>query len=279
MAQDHDRSDRPRVGLALSGGAARGIAHVGVLRAFEEHAIPVDAIAGASAGALIGGAYAAGLSIKQLEELALKFRWRHMARLSFSRLGLQSNARMENFLRARLPVTRFEELKIPFAAMVTDLRKGTPLALRDAGDVAFAIRASCCLPAFHVPVRDGDGRLLVDGGLVANLPISYTRDLGADIVIAVDVGADGARFMEAPRTALGVLTLVFVAVERVVSNQESKDADLIIIPKVGHIRWDETRRADELLTAGYDATLESIESIKELIERYALNQKPSESFV
>src|SRR5229473_8706076 len=97
--------NRPRLGLALSGGAARGIAHVGVLRALEENLIPIDAIAGASAGALIGGAYAAGLSIAQLEEMARKFRWRHTARFSLSRLGLQSNARMEAFLRARLPVT------------------------------------------------------------------------------------------------------------------------------------------------------------------------------
>ena len=157
MTQASPKSDRPRVGLALSGGAARGIAHVGVLRALEEHAIPIDAIAGASAGALIGGAYAAGLSIAQLEELARNFRWRHMGRMSFSRLGLQSNARMEKFLRARFPITRFEDLKIPFAAMTTDLRTGEVVVMRDTGDVAFAIRASCCLPALYVPVRDSAG--------------------------------------------------------------------------------------------------------------------------
>jgi NTE family protein len=264
------KANRPRVGLALSGGAARGIAHVGVLRALEEHEIPIDAIAGASAGALVGGSYAAGLTISELEDMSRKFRCRHTARFSFSRLGLQSNARMEDFLRARLPVTRFEELKIPFAAMVTDLRHGTAIVLRDAGDLAFAIRASACLPALYVPCRDDQGRLLVDGGLVANLPISYARDLGADIVIAVDVGADGAKFMEAPRTALGVLTQTFVAVERIVSNQESANADLIIVPKVGHIRWDETRRADELLKAGYDAAVASIDDLKKLIARHPL---------
>src|SRR5438094_7016 len=211
--------DRPRIGLALSGGAARGIAHVGVMRALVEHEIPIDAIAGASAGALVGGAYAAGLNVAELEEMALKFRWRHMARLSFSRLGLQSNARMEKFLRARLPVTRFEDLKVPFAALVTDLCAGTAIALRDCGDLAFAIRASCCLPALHVPVRDADGRLLVDGGLVANIPISYTRALGPDVVIAAAVGAAGARFREHPRTALRLRTQGFVAPRRVASNQ------------------------------------------------------------
>jgi NTE family protein len=262
--------NRPRVGLALSGGAARGMAHIGVLRALEENAIPVDAIAGASAGALVGGLYAAGLSVAQLELMAKKFRWRRMGRPSFSRLGLQSNAPMEKFLRAHLPVTRFEDLRIPFAALATDLVSGTVVVLRDSGDLPFAIRASVCLPAFYVPVRDSKGRLLVDGGLVANLPISHTRDLGADIVIAVDVGADGAKFMEQPRTALGVLTQVFVAVERVVSQQQAPTADFIIIPRVGHIRWDQSRRADELVKIGYETTIAAMDQIKNLIERRTL---------
>jgi NTE family protein len=271
--------NRPRIGLALSGGAARGIAHVGVLRALEENAIPIDAIAGASAGALIGGAYAAGLSIAQLEAMARKFRWRHMGRPSFSRLGLQSNAPMEKFLRANLPVTRFEDLRIPFAALATDLKTGTAVVLRDTGDLTFAIRASVCLPAFYVPVRDPEGRMLVDGGLVANLPISHTRELGADIVIAVDVGADGARFMDRPRTALGVLTQVFVAVERIVTNQETANADLIITPKVGHIRWDETRRTAEFLKIGYETALESIAGIRRLIEHHTPARDRVEFFV
>src|SRR5438309_5297570 len=192
MNSDRTESHRPRVGLALSGGAARGVAHVGVLRAFEEHAIPIDAIAGASAGSLIGGAYAAGLPVDELEEMARKFRWRHTSRFSFSRLGLQSNAKMETFLRARLPVTRFEDLKVPFAAIAMDLMKGTPVVFRDEGDLPFAIRASTCIPAIYAPVRDSNGRLLVDGGLVASLPISYARDLGADIVSGVDVNFMGA---------------------------------------------------------------------------------------
>src|SRR4030095_15395715 len=139
------KSDRPRVGLALSGGAARGMAHVGVLRALEENAIPIDAVAGASAGALIGGAYAAGLSVEQLEAMARKFRWRHPARFAFARLGLQTNAPMEKFLQKHLPTTRFEQLRIPFAAMVTDLHTGTLIVMRDTGDLAFAIRASTCI--------------------------------------------------------------------------------------------------------------------------------------
>ncbi len=266
-------SSRPRVGLALSGGGARGIAHVGVLHALEENNIPIDAIAGASAGSLIGGSYAAGLSIAQLEQMAHGFRWRHTSRFSFSRLGFQSNAGLEKYLHKHLPATRFENLKIPFAAMVTDLRKGELIVFRDKGDVPFAIRASCCVPAFYVPVRDQDGTLLVDGGIVANLPISQTRELGADLVIAVDVNFDGVRFFEQPRTALGVLTYIFMAVERIVSDQERENADVLIAPKVGHIRWDQTRRADELVKLGYEAGLQAIDKIKAVMaEHRALDE-------
>ena len=260
-------AQRPRIGLALSGGAARGIAHVGVLRALEENNVPIDAIAGASAGALIGGSYAAGLSIPQLEDLAKKFRWRHTGRPSFSRLGLQSNRRMETFLRAILPVTRFEDLKIPFAALAMDLHRGSAVVLRDEGDVPFAIRASTCIPAFYVPVRDPDGRWLVDGGLVASLPISHVRAFDVDYVIACDVNFDGARFFRGPKTALGVLAYVFVAVEKVVANQDRDDADVLITPKVGHIRWDQTRRADELVGLGYQAALSAMNEIKSLLQR------------
>jgi len=263
------KSTHPRVGLALSGGAARGIAHVGVLRALVENDIPIDAIAGASAGALIGGCFAAGVPIERLEEMAATFRWRHTQRFSFSRLGLQSNAPMEKFLRAFLPVTRFEDLKIPFAAMVTDLRKGELIVKRDRGDLPFAIRASCCIPFVMMPLEDDEGRLLIDGGIVQNLPIGQTRALGADMVIAVDVNLDGVRFFERPRTALGVLAQTFIAVERIVSNQERADADVQIVPKVGHIRWDQTRRAKELIECGYQAGLAAIEEIKSVINRAA----------
>src|ERR1043165_4650746 len=257
---------RPRIGLALSGGAARGIAHVGVLRALEENKVPIDAIAGASAGALIGGCYAAGLSIDELVKLARAFRWRRTARLSFSRLGLQTNARMEKFLHEHLPVTRFEDLKIPFAALAMDLHQGTAVVLRDVGDLPFAIRASTCIPAVYTPVRDSQGRWLVDGGLVASLPIRYARDFGVNIVIASDVNFDGARFFHDPKTAMGVMAHTFVAVERIVANQDRADAALLITPKVGHIRWDQTRRADELLQAGYDAAMASMERIKSLVQ-------------
>src|SRR5258705_4862186 len=134
---------RASIGLALSGGAARGIAHVGVLLALADHKIPIDCIAGPSAGSLVGGSLASGLPLAEIEAIGRSLRWRDIGRLTMSRLGVQSNERLGEYLRARLPVTRFEEFPIPFAAVATELNSGQPVILRDRGDVPLAIRASC----------------------------------------------------------------------------------------------------------------------------------------
>ncbi|MCA1616279.1 MAG: patatin-like phospholipase family protein, partial [Acidobacteria bacterium] len=218
---------RPRVGLALSGGAARGAAHVGVLRVFAEHGVAVDCVAGTSAGALIGGAFAAGIALDDLEEFARGMRWRNFGRVTLSRLGVQSNERMEAFVRARFPVTRFEDLRIPFAAVATDLDTGAAVVLKGEGELAFAIRASCAVPGWYRPVTDGEGRQLVDGGLVANLPVRVLKnfDPPPDITVAVDVNYEGAKFLGPPRTALGVLFQTIMVVQRAISAHESRAAD------------------------------------------------------
>ena len=262
---------RPRVGLALSGGAARGAAHVGVLRVFEEQGIPVDCIAGTSAGSLVGGAYAAGLSLDELEEFALRMRWRDFGRVTLSTQGVQSNARMEEFIRARFPVTRFEDLRIPFAAVAADLRTGGVVVLKDEGDLAFAIRASCAVPGWYVPVVDERGRQLVDGGIVATLPVRMLRKFQPppDILVGVDVNFEGAKFLGPPRTALGILLQTIMVVQRSIGAHEQRAADVIIAPRVGHIRWDEMARGAELVRLGREAALEAVGRIKELIEERA----------
>jgi NTE family protein len=258
--------ERPRVGLALSGGAARGIAHVGVLRVLEENHIPVDFIAGTSAGALVGGARAAGMSIDEIEKIGRSLRWRDLGRMTLSRLGIQSNARMEEFLRARLPVTRFEDLPVPFAAVATDLHTGSAVILSSEGDLPFAIRASCAIPGWYVPVTDEHGRQLVDGGLVANIPTAAVRSLGAEVVIAVDVNFEGAKFLGQPQSAIGVLLQSMMVVQRTASAHQLMDADVVVRPKIGHIRWDEMGRAPELIKAGEEAARATIERIKHLLE-------------
>src|ERR671932_113662 len=238
------RGKRPRLGLALSGGAARGIAHVGVLKVFEE----------------------AGLPIKEIEEIGRALRWRDLGRMTLSRLGVQSNARMEEYIRARFPVTRFEELPTPFAAVATDLHTGAAVVMRDAGDVALAIRASCAVPGWYVPVTDAEGRQLVDGGLVANLPSSVARALGAEVVVAVDVNYEGAKFMGPPASVVGVLLQCFIIAQRTSVEYQRQLADVCVSPAVGHLRWDEMGRAEEFIEAGAVAARAALPAIKELLE-------------
>ena len=260
------RSRRPRLGLALSGGAARGIAHVGVLKVFEEHGVAVDCVAGTSAGALVGGALAAGMTVEEIEKIARTMRWRDLGRMTLSRLGVQSSASMEDYIRARFPLTRFEELTIPFAAVATDLQTGAPVVMRDEGDIAFAIRASCALPGWYVPVTDEQGRQLVDGGLVANLPTSVARALGAEVVVAVDVNYEGAKFMGTPASVVGVLLQSIIVVQRTAVTYQRQLADVVISPPVGHLRWDEMERAEEFIAAGVESARAAIPAIKELLE-------------
>jgi NTE family protein len=266
-------SFEPRIGLALSGGAARGNAHVGVLRAFAENNIRIDCVAGTSAGSIVGGALAAGMPVDDIEEFGRKLRWRDIGRVTMSRLGIQSNERLEQYLRARLPVCRFEDLQMPFAAVATELKTGAAVVMRDHGDVPFAIRASCAIPGWYVPVTDEQGRQLVDGGLVAVIPATVARSLGADIVIAVDVNSAGATFIGPSSSVIGVLFQSMLVVQKTASHYQLQSSDLVIQPKVGHIRWDEVGRADELIAAGYEAGLESIPRIRELIDE-AMKDQP-----
>jgi NTE family protein len=261
-----EKNGRPKIGLALSGGAARGIAHVGVLRVLAEHRIPIDFIAGTSAGAVVGAALASGVSMAEIEKIGRTLRWRDMGRMTISRLGVQSNARLEEFMRARLPMTRFEELPIPFAAVATDLHSGSAVILSGEGDVPFAVRASCAIPGWYVPVTDEHGRQLVDGGLVANIPSAAARSLGADLVIAVDVNFEGAKFLGQPQSAIGVLLQSMMVVQRTASAHQLQDADVVVRPRVGHIRWDEMARAEELIAAGEEAARATIQRIKHLLE-------------
>ena len=261
-----ENSVYPRIGLALGGGAARGMAHVGVLRALIENDIHIDCIAGTSAGSIVGGAFASGLSIEKIADFGRELRWRDIGRVTMSKLGVQSNERLEQYMRARLPVSRFEHLRIPFAAVATELKTGAAVVMRDVGDVPFAIRASCAIPGWYVPVVDPHGRQLVDGGLVAVVPSTMTRSLGADIVIAVDVNTEGATFLGPTSSVIGVLLQSMMVVQKTASHYQRKMADVVISPKVGHIRWDEMGRVNELMAAGYNAGLKMIPEIRALID-------------
>jgi NTE family protein len=255
-----------KVGLALSGGAARGMAHVGVFKALLENGIPIDYVAGTSAGALAGGAFAAGLSIAEIAEMSAKVRWSLLGRFAFSRFGILSTEPMRNYIRQNIPAKRFEDLKLPFACVATDLNTGEAVVMKERGDLPLAITASCAIPGIYVPVTDEQGRMLIDGGVAEIIPTNTVRSLGADIVIAVDVNSEGAKFLGAPQTILGVFFQSAMMLMRNVSKHQLNSADIVIRPAIGHLRWDEVGRSKEFISAGEQAALAAIADIKRLIE-------------
>ena len=256
-----------KVGIALSGGGARGFAHVGVLKALAEHDIPIDLVSGVSAGSFVGGALAAGMSVAEIEEIGRKISWFGVAGFSYSPRGILSNASMGSFIEKHFPVTKFEDLKLPFAAVACDLETGETVVLQDKGDLAFAIRASCAIPGVFVPMVDEHGRSLIDGGAATPMPTKAVKKLGADIVIAVDVLTCGQTFWGTPSTLVGTFFQSAMVLIRAASKNQHYRADIVIEPQIAHIRPDEMGKRDELIELGEKAALERIDEIKALLEQ------------
>src|ERR1035437_4296858 len=255
---------RKKIGLALSGGGARGFSHIGVLRVLAENKIPIDMIAGTSAGSIAGAAFAAGMSTAEIDAMCSRVGWLNMTRPSLSPLGLLSNAPMGDFIKREFPTTRFEDLKIPFSAVAYDFEKGEEVVL-NSGDLVSAIRASCAVPGVFAPIKDKAGRLLVDGGVVSPMPIDAGREMGAEIVIAVDLIACGATFRVRPRTALGMMFQAALALIRAASRNQHYHADIVIEPQIAHLRPDEIKKRAEFIRLGEEAAKLQIDAIKELV--------------
>lgn len=254
----------PKIGLALSGGAARGIAHIGILKVLKEHKYPIDYIAGTSMGAIIAGAYASGMNLGQLEEIARSIHWRDVTKVSFSRLGIMSGEPMEQLLKRLLPVTDFAKMKIPLAIVTADIQRGRPVVFTT-GDAAHAMRISASVPGFFAPVKDEQGRLLVDGGIVQNLPIPQTYALGAERVIAINVNSDVESTVP-PTNIFQMIMQSFMIIGRSNTYYQAAQADLLIEPKVGHIRFDELERADEMIKEGERVMREALPKALALLE-------------
>jgi NTE family protein len=255
--------NRKKIGLALSGGAARGYAHLGVLKVLAEHGIPIDCIAGTSAGSFAGAAFACGLSVDEIIAFSKKISWFNMTGFSYSPKGILSNAPMGNFIKQNFPFKTFEELPIPFAAVACDLETGDEVIITE-GDLPFAVRASCAIPGVFVPLEDADSRKLIDGGVVAPVPTKAVRKLGAEI--AVDVISSGATYWGNPTTLLGVFFQSALMLLRTASKAHHYRADVVIIPEIAHLRPDEIGKMDEFIKAGEEAAREKIDEIKRLIK-------------
>ncbi|CUS04964.2 putative Uncharacterized NTE family protein YlbK [Candidatus Promineifilum breve] len=246
---------RLRVGLALGGGVARGLAHIGVLSVLEEAGVPIDCIAGTSMGAIIGASYCAGLGIDDLHDIAARTGWWQVSRPLLSAGGFVTFMRLEQWLIDTIGEFDVGDLAIPFAAVASDLVSGERVVL-DKGRLCTAIRASCSVPGFVPPV-ELDGRKLVDGGITDNIPADVARLLGADYVIGVDI------FMPALRRYLGPLGQGLAAVETLVrhAGQGSNECDALIVPHMEGRSYFKFSDYQRLITLGEEATRQQLPAI------------------
>ncbi len=246
---------RMRVGLALGGGVARGLAHVGVLSVLEEAGVPIDCIAGTSMGAIIGSAYCAGLSVDDLREIAARTGWWHVSRPLLSFGGFVTFQKLERWIEDNIGEFDVRDLAIPFAAVASDLISGERVVL-SSGRLCTAVRASCSVPGFVSPVEI-DGRMLVDGGITDNIPADVARLLGADFVIGVDI------FMPALRRRLGPFGQGLAAVETLVrhAGKGSNECDVLIVPHMEGRSYFKFSDYKQLIALGEQATREQLPAI------------------
>jgi NTE family protein len=249
----------PKIGIALGGGFARGLAHIGVLKVLEEEGIPIDFIAGTSVGALIGAAYGSGISIKELEEVASLVRFKDFSRWTFSRFGLFSNDKMTVFLRKILRCKTFEELKIPLAIAATDIITGEA-AIFTKGDLVDPVRASCAYPGMFQPVKI-DGRLLVDGLLAHSVPAMPLRDMGAERVISVSLSAHWVK-PGGPRHVFDVIGQCFSIAQERMCGPWKAASDIILEPEIGEFAYDDFVRAPDLIRCGEAAARAALPQIR-----------------
>ena len=236
-----------RIGIALGGGFARGIAHIGVLKALERAAIPLHAIAGVSAGSIVAALYASGLTPAEIERAAAVMRFADIGRWTISKQGLALTDRMEKFLSRLLKVTRFEQMRIPLAIVASDLISGTPAIFKDQGDVILPVRASCAYPGLFAPVRN-NGCCLVDGMITMDVPARPLRDMGCTHVISVAL-PDAADCTD-PGNLFGVVTRSFQVLNSRTQADWRRFTDVVVAPDVSRSSWDSFRQCAELIAAG-----------------------------
>ena len=253
----------PTIGVALGGGFARGMAHIGVLKVLEQEGIPVRVIAGTSVGALIGACYCSGLSVEELERVARSVRFTTFARWTVSRYGFASNDRMVQFLNRTLKVKTFEELRIPLGVTATDFKTGDGVVFHS-GSIIDPIRASCAYPGMFLPVEIR-GRWLVDGMLSHPVPTSPLHEMGADRVIAVHLRGQWSKD-GAPRHLFDVIGQSFAIAQDQMSHLWRGAADVIVEPDVAGFAYDDFKRAGELITSGEIATRKVLPEIRKWLE-------------
>jgi NTE family protein len=253
----------PAVGLALSGGAVRGVAHIAVLEILEEEGIPVHAIAGTSSGSIIGALYAAGMPLSEIRRIALRTKWNKIFKFTIPKMGLISSDGLYAFMEEILPVKKFSALAIPFAAVATDLRTGDKVSITS-GSVARAVQASCSLPVIFTPTEINK-RLLVDGGVASQVPVRTVREeLGTGTVIAVNVNYRALE-LEKFDNVLKIAAHLSALWASRNAREEEKLADVVIPVDARGIALYDLSKKRELLRRGRKAAEEKLPEIKRLL--------------
>lgn len=269
--------DRKKVGLALSSGGSRGPAHVGALDILKKNGIPIDMISGTSIGAVVGAFYAAGKSIAEITDTMTELKQTKLLSLTDFTIptsGLIKGHRIQRWVKSVIGDISFSDLNIPFACLATDIITGEAVVLKD-GPVAPALRASVSIPVIFTPAKL-NGRYLLDGMLVEPIPVRVLREMGADIIIAVNVlpymggktsmGSSWEKDKRKKPNIFSVITrmMYIVGYQSVQSN--IREADIVITPEVGHIFPGYFNRAEECLLKGEEAARLSIPEIKRTLE-------------
>ncbi|HEV3331054.1 MAG TPA: patatin-like phospholipase family protein [Bryobacteraceae bacterium] len=249
----------PKIGLALGGGFARGIAHAGVLKVFEEHQVPIHCITGVSAGAIVAAAYASGATPAEIIRAGCSLRFADVARWSFGRMGFVATERMKRFLEQLLKNYRFQEMPIPLGILATDVVTGETVSFLGSGDVFVPIRASCAYPGLYHPVPY-NGRMLVDGAITMEIPARLARELGATHVISVHLPVQSPELP--PKNIFQVVNRCFQIMQSRTEESWRSSSDLVITPDVRGVEWDGFAAGPLLVQAGEEAALAALPEIR-----------------
>jgi len=253
------RWERPKIGVALGGGFARGMAHIGVLKVLQEEGVPIDYVAGTSVGAVIGAAFCSGVSARELSEIGAIIRFSDFARYTISRFGLCTNDRLAALLSRILKVRTFEELKIPLAVTATEFVTGDSVVFTS-GTLIDRVRASCAYPGVFKPVMV-DGKLMVDGLLAHSVPAIPLKKMGADKVISVYFSAHWVKAN--PRHVLDIIGQCFSIAQANMSGAWRAQTDCLLEPEVDAFGFDEFGKTAQLVTQGERAAMAALPEIKQ----------------
>lgn len=258
------------LGLALGGGGARGVAHLGLLQALEENGIKPDYISGTSMGTVVGACYAKGMSVREMLDVVLKLKPLDIVDVGVSgmtKLGLLRSKKVEKLFLKYIGDTTFEDLKIPFTCTATDILTGN-LHVFSSGSLVTAIQASIAIPSIFRPVAYGD-MLLVDGGVVCRVPIKQVKDMGAEVVIASDVLKNTARKVEKPKNVIALLMRTFDVVDNYATQMAyekyASSYDILLEPEIEGMSQYAVKDLLRAYDEGYKTAMEQMEKIKQIL--------------